>query len=158
MDVWSALEQVGWAAGYYFALIAMIRVAGKRLAGQTTTFDLLVLISLGVILQNVALKPGKGNGLLFILTVLALHIGLARAALHFPFLRTLVRENPRPLIKDGCILHKALQEEGYSEEELMAALRLQGFEDVTEVRLAVLEETGHVSAIRQRKRPKPALT
>ena len=32
--------QAGWAAMYYFGVVAVVRIAGKRLAGQTGTFDL----------------------------------------------------------------------------------------------------------------------
>ena len=49
------LSQAAKAAAYYIALIVLVRIAGKRLAGQTTTFDLLVLITLGVVLQSAAL-------------------------------------------------------------------------------------------------------
>ena len=34
------LVQAAKAAAYYPALVVLMRVAGKRLAGQTTTFDL----------------------------------------------------------------------------------------------------------------------
>jgi hypothetical protein len=47
-----AALQVPQAVAYYAALLGMMRLAGKRLAGQTTTFDLLVLISLAVVLQE----------------------------------------------------------------------------------------------------------
>ncbi len=49
----SVLEQLVLQAvkalAYYAALIVIMRLAGKRLAGQTTTFDLIVLITLGVV-------------------------------------------------------------------------------------------------------------
>ncbi len=41
------LVQAIKALVYYAALIVIMRLAGKRLAGQTTTFDLIVLITLG---------------------------------------------------------------------------------------------------------------
>ena len=40
------LLQAVKALVYYAALIVIMRLAGKRLAGQTTTFDLIVLITL----------------------------------------------------------------------------------------------------------------
>jgi uncharacterized membrane protein YcaP (DUF421 family) len=50
---------------------------GKRLAGQTTTFDLIVLICLGVVLQDTALRKGTLNAWFFIVTVFSAHRGLA---------------------------------------------------------------------------------
>ena len=51
--------QALYALAYYAGLVVMMRLAGKRLAGQTTTFDLVVLIQLAVVLQNTALGRGR---------------------------------------------------------------------------------------------------
>jgi uncharacterized membrane protein YcaP (DUF421 family) len=40
------LQQIVSGLAFYAALVALTRLAGKRLAGQTTTFDLIVLISI----------------------------------------------------------------------------------------------------------------
>jgi uncharacterized membrane protein YcaP (DUF421 family) len=45
------------------------------------------------------------------------------------------------------VIDAALEAEGVSRDELLAGLRRLGFEQPGEVRLAVLEETGHISAI-----------
>ena len=79
LTVTALLLQVTAATAYYAALGAMMRMAGKRLAGQTTTFDLLVLISLSVVLQQIALFKGAANALVFILTVFGAHVLTARA-------------------------------------------------------------------------------
>lgn len=51
------------ALTYYAALIVIMRLAGKRLAGQTTTFVLISLITLGVVIQGTALQDGWANAL-----------------------------------------------------------------------------------------------
>jgi uncharacterized membrane protein YcaP (DUF421 family) len=135
------------ALGYYAALVVMVRLLGKRLAGQTTTFDLLVTISLGVVLQTTALAEGTANALVFVGTVLVAHRLAAAACARFDWLRHLMRGAPRPLVKGGTVLEDALAEEKISREELLAGLRKLGFASPEEVELAVLEETGHVSAI-----------
>jgi uncharacterized membrane protein YcaP (DUF421 family) len=141
------LLQVGLALCYYFGLIAIMRVAGKRLAGQTTTFDLLVLIALGVVLQNTVLRDGTLNSFVFIATVLVAHVGLARLCARSRRVRRLVRGAPRPLIWNGQVAYEALEEEGLSYDELLAGLRKLGYAHPKAVRLATLEETGHISAV-----------
>lgn len=141
------LLQAGLALCYYAGLIAIMRVAGKRLAGQTTTFDLLVLIALGVVLQNTVLREGTLNSLVFIATVLAVHVGLARLCAHSRRVRRLVRGAPRPLVWNGQVSYEALDEEGLSYDELLAGLRKLGHASPKAVRLATLEETGHISAV-----------
>jgi hypothetical protein len=60
--VLEALVQAALALAYYASLVTLMRLAGKRLAGQVTTFDLVVLITLGVVLQSTALRPGRWCG------------------------------------------------------------------------------------------------
>ena len=71
------LIQAGKALVYYGVLILMIRLAGKRLAGQTTTFDLLVLISLGVSVKSALVGETPAHVAVFVVVVFAVHRGLA---------------------------------------------------------------------------------
>lgn len=142
-----ALVQALSALLYYAGLVVIMRLAGKRLAGQTTTFDLVVLITLGVVLQQLALRDGKLNALIFIGTVFAAHRGLALMCARSGRLRRLVRGAPRPLIREGEVCWQALEDENLSYEDLLAGLRKLGHEAPRGIRLATLEETGHISAI-----------
>jgi uncharacterized membrane protein YcaP (DUF421 family) len=108
------VRQALYALAYYVGLVVIMRLAGKRLAGQTTTFDLVVLIQMAVVLQSTALRPGKAPAAVFLATVFVAH---------------------------------ALELEGISREDLEAGLRKLGFESPAAVELAVLEETGHISAV-----------
>ncbi len=139
--------QVAKAAGYYIGLILLLRIAGKRLAGQTTTSDLIVLITLGVVLQSTALQAGAANAFAFVATVFGLHWMNAWLCARYPAARQLIRGRPRALVRDGVILERALVDEGVSKAELLAGLRKLGFEEPTGVKLATLEETGHISAV-----------
>jgi uncharacterized membrane protein YcaP (DUF421 family) len=141
------LVQAARAAAYYVALLVLVRLAGKRLAGQTTTFDLLILITLGVVLQTTALQEGTGNALVFIGTVFALHRAAALLCARSRTVRHLLRGRPRPLVRDGRVIEEALTAEGVTRAELSAGLRKLGFARPEDVKLAVLEETGHISAV-----------
>lgn len=143
----SLAGQVGLALGYYAAVVLMVRMAGKRLAGQMTSFDLIVLIALAVVLQKLTLEDGKLNALVFLVTVLLVHRSVAQLETRSPRLRELLRGKPRTLILNGHVLPEALRAEGLSEEDLGAGLRKLGFASTHNIRLAVLEETGHISAI-----------
>ena len=141
------LLQVVKALAYYAALVVIMRLAGKRLAGQTTTFDLIVLITLAVVLQSSVLDKGWANAVVFVVTVFAVHRGLAAWCAHSTWIRHLVRGKPSVLVRDGRIDEHALNREGISREELHAGLRKFGYESAESVKLAVLEETGHISAV-----------
>lgn len=139
--------QVALAVAYYVAIVLIVRMAGKRLAGQVTSFDLIVLIGLAVVLQELTLEDGKVNAVVFIVTVLLVHRTVAHVESRSPRLRELLRGKPRTLIVNGKVLPEALKAEGMSEEDLCAGLRKLGHASKHNIRLAVLEETGHISAI-----------
>jgi len=63
-----------------------------------------------------------------------------------------VRGKPRPLIRDGQIIERALELEGVTHAELLAGLRKLGYAHIEDVQLAVLEETGHISALGRKSR------
>lgn len=145
--------QALYALLYYAALILILRLAGKRLAGQTTTFDLVVNIQMAVVLQTTLLKEGLPNAVVFLVTVFVVHLTTSRACARWPRLRALVRGAPRPLVRGGVVLEQALAEERVTRDDLLAGLRKLGFDKPEEVDLAVLEETGHISAIPLGKKP-----
>jgi uncharacterized membrane protein YcaP (DUF421 family) len=141
------LQQVLNGILFYAGLIALTRLAGKRLAGQTTTFDLIVLISIATAAQGMLLDDGRSNHFAFVITVFAVHKLLAAACTRSRALRELLRGKPRALVIDGRVIEDALAAENVSRDELLAGLRRLGFEGPEQVRLAVLEETGHISAV-----------
>jgi uncharacterized membrane protein YcaP (DUF421 family) len=139
--------QAGWAAVYYLGVVGVVRIAGKRLAGQTGTFDLVVLIQLATVLQRMALGDSPAEGFTFLATVMACHLGLARLSASSQAVRRVLRGEPRALVRDGQILQEALESERMSRDDLLAGLRKQGYASPEDVKLAVLEETGHLSAV-----------
>ncbi len=141
---------------YYFSVLVLVRLAGKRLAGQMTTFDLVILIGLVVATQQAVLLPGTGTAATFVFTVLLAHRAITWLCARNRSLRHLLRGRPRTLVHDGMIVEQALRDEGVSHDELMAGLRKLGFESPEEVKLAMLEETGHVSAIAADEHPSSA--
>ncbi len=142
-----SLIQVGLALAYYAILVTIMRLAGKRLAGQTTTFDLVILITISVVLQTTALREGVLNAAIFIVTVFGAHQFLAMLCAQSSRIRRIVRSCPRPLIQNARVDYDALASEGLTYEELLAGLRKLGYSSPEEIRSATLEETGHISAI-----------
>jgi len=91
--------------------------------------------------------PGTASAILFVGTVLVAHRSTAWVCARNRTLRHLLRGRPRALVRDGALIAAALRDEGVSVDELLAGLRKLGFDSPDGVKLAVLEETGHISAI-----------
>ncbi|MGZ8380483.1 MAG: DUF421 domain-containing protein [Nitrospira sp.] len=141
------LVQGALALAYYAVLVTVMRLAGKRLAGQTTTFDLVILITISVVLQTTALREGVLNAFIFIATVFGAHQLLAAICAHSTRIRHLVRNCPRILIQNARVDYEALASEGLSYDELLAGLRKLGYSSQEGIRSATLEETGQISVI-----------
>lgn len=142
--------QVAQAVAWYLSVVTIMRASGKRLAGQMQTLDLIILITLGVVLQTAALEEGTANAVIFVLTVFLAHRLLNIGCRRLPRLRALVRGRPRALVREGVVIDAALEHEGVTREELLAGLRKLGYDTPERVSLAILEETGAISAIERR--------
>lgn len=143
--------QSALAIAYYVSVIVITRLAGKRLAGQVATVDLIILISLGVVMQSVLLRDGTANAATFVVTVFVCHKLLAVLCFRSSALRALVRGEPRVLVRDGRVLERSLRAESMSLDELHAGLRKLGHESLATVQLATLEETGQISVVEVRR-------
>jgi uncharacterized membrane protein YcaP (DUF421 family) len=65
----------------------------------------------------------------------------------FPFLRGLLRDRQTALIDKGRFIRGNMRREMVAEDELMAALRKEGVDDISSVRSACLEADGEISVI-----------
>lgn len=145
--LWDLVLQVLLALAYYVLLVTVMRLAGKRLAGQTTTFDLVILITISVVLQRTALREGVLNAMVFVVTIFGSHQLLAMLCARSTRIRNIVRGCPRPLIRNAQVDSNALASEGLSYDELLAGLRKLGYSSPDGIQTATLEETGHISVI-----------
>ena len=87
--------------------------------------------------------------MVFVIVVFSLHKLVAKLCARFTPFRHFIRGTPRALVRDGVVIESALIEEEVSLEELNAGLRKLGFDSAEKVRVAMLEETGHISAIKR---------
>ena len=143
------IDQIIYTTLFYLGVILLFRLAGKRLAGQITTFDLMVLIALIVTLQGAFLLDGRENKFVFVITGFILHLGTSALCRKYAWLRHLLRGKPTHLVQEGELVYANIRQEGLTLEELHAGLRKAGIEDVGQVKVAFLEETGQISAIKR---------
>jgi uncharacterized membrane protein YcaP (DUF421 family) len=133
----------------YLFLVVALRLAGKREIGRLSILDLIVLLVIADAVQNamVGENTSLAGGLVAAGTLVVLDRLIKLGADRSPRLRNLLESEPRLLVRDGRVLHKALREEGVDEDELAAALRAHGLSDVGNVSIAVLETDGSISVV-----------
>ncbi len=142
------LEKVVRAAVGYVFLLVVFRVMGKRQVGQLTPFDLVVLLIVSNVLQNAMIGPDDSitGGLIGVLTIFLLNGTVARLTFRYPRLEQLIDGIATPLVRDGTVDDAALKRELVTRAELCAALREHGIEQLDDVRWAMLESTGKITA------------
>src|SRR5271170_3217755 len=119
----------------YLALILLLRVFGKRELAQLNPFDLVVLLSLSNTVQNALIGEDNSvsGGLIGALTLLAINWLVVRLLYGSPKLARVIEGTDETLILNGIIDHAAMRREMLSQDELLAVIHRQGFDDFDEV-------------------------
>jgi uncharacterized membrane protein YcaP (DUF421 family) len=133
----------------YLALLAGLRLAGKRELGQMTPFDLVVILLIANAVQNAMVGPDTSvtGGLIAAGVLVSVNYGVARARERLPWLRRAVEGTPTLLINDGKFVREHLRREGLEEDEVLMAIREHGVAEAKDVRIAVLETDGSISIV-----------
>src|SRR3972149_401805 len=133
----------------YLALLAGLRLAGKRELGQMTPFDLVVILLIANAVQNAMVGPDTSvtGGLIAAGVLVTVNYGLAAARERLPWLRRAVEGTPTLLINDGRFVQEHLRREGLEENDVLMAIREHGVADLKGVRMAVLEVDGSISIV-----------
>jgi uncharacterized membrane protein YcaP (DUF421 family) len=131
------------------SLIVLFRVILKRQAGSLGLPDVMLVVLVSESVAG-ALSPQTrsiSTGLATVLGLLFWNYTLDRLAHRWPWLHRLLERQPLELVRDGKLLRKNLDQEGITEDELAAQLRLNGIDDVAKAKLAMMESEGEVSVI-----------
>ena len=133
----------------YGVLLVGLRLTGKRQLGQMTPFDLVVILLVANAVQNamVGTDTSVTGGLIAAAVLIALNYGVAFARERLPFLRRAVEGSPSLIVSDGELIRAHLVQEGLDEDDVLMAIREHGFENLSGVRMAVLETDGSISIV-----------
>ena len=142
-------ETIGRTALVYVAVLAALRIAGKRHVAQLSIVDfvLVLLVSNAVQSAMVGSDTSLAGGLVAAVTLIGLNVALTRLVARSPRLGAILSGEPTLLVRDGKVLEAPLASEGIRREELEAAIREHGFDDVSQVRHAILETDGSLSVV-----------
>ena len=142
-------ELVIRSAAVYIALLAVLRLFGKREVGQFTLFDLVLILLVANAVQPAMTGPDSSlaGGLIIIVTLVALDRGIALARTRVPVIGRLLESSPTVIARNGRWRLEAMDREDVTVEDAEMALREHGIESIKEVRLAVLEADGSISVV-----------
>ena len=133
----------------YFIIMLGLRLMGKRQIGELEPTELV----LTMLISDLAAVPMQDfgipllNGVVPIITLLALSMLLSYGCMRSIRLRRLVCGSPTTLIKNGVLQQSAMRANRFTLDELIEELRSQGVTDLTSVKYAILETDGQLSVL-----------
>ena len=150
MDPQELLLTAARGAGVYLLMLVVIRCLGKRSVGNFSAFDLLVALMLGEVVDEIIYGDVSFfQGTTAILVVSLLHFLTGWAAFANKTLDKILEGTPAVIIREGELDRKSMAKERVNEEEVWSHLRIQGIDDIREVKMAVVEPDGQFSVIKQ---------
>jgi uncharacterized membrane protein YcaP (DUF421 family) len=137
----------------YLGLLFLLRAAGKRQLAQLSTLDLVVLLLLSNVVQNAIIGNDNSlvGGLLGAAVLLVGNNVLVRLSYRYDWLSRMLNGTSTVLYDDGHLETKNLRHELMTQQELVSALRREGFE-LEELERVDLEPEGVFNA---QPKPKP---
>jgi uncharacterized membrane protein YcaP (DUF421 family) len=136
------------AVGFFFVLF-LTRVVGRRELSSLEPFDLILLVMIGdLVQQGITQNDFSVTGMVLVGgTVALLTVLVSYSSFRFPRLRPLIDGEPVIVVEDGKPIDRNLERNRITHEELAAAARTHGIDDLDRVRWAVLETSGSISFI-----------
>ena len=133
----------------YTALVAMLRISGKRTLSKMNAFDLIVTVALGSTLATILLSKSVAlaDGLVAFALLIGLQFVVAWSSVRSAKVSQLVKASPRLLFYSGEFLFDAMRSERVTETEVIAAVRRAGHADLQKVGAVVLETNGSFSVL-----------
>ena len=143
------MEVVVRAAAIYAILWILLRAMGKRELSEVTAFELVILVVLGDIIQQGTMQQDYSvSGAFLALAAFGFWITvMTYATWRWTRARRILEGVPIVLVADGKPIEAALAVEHMPLDEVVEAARQQGCDDISKIRLAVLEVSGRISII-----------
>jgi uncharacterized membrane protein YcaP (DUF421 family) len=145
----------------YVALVAILRISGKRTLTKLNAFDLVVTVALGSTLATVLLSKdvALAEGVLAMVLLVFLQFVISWLSVRSAGFRDLVKSEPTLIMHQGEFLDRAMRAQRITRDEVMAALRSDGVMDAREAAAVVLETDGTIAVIKgaEHEAAKPTL-
>ena len=133
----------------YLLLICGLRLSGKRQIGELEPIELVLTL----LISDLASVPMQDfglplfNGVIPIVTLIALSTLFSAINLRSVRFRDLVCGTPALVIRDGKLLQETMRRCRLTLDELLEQLRSQGITDLSDVKYAIMETSGKLSVL-----------
>ena len=141
---------------FYFFIVFVYRIMGKREVGQLGIIDLIVSV---LIAELVALSLDKTDQSIFvaiipIILLVLCQIIMAVLSLKKKGIREMFDGKPSVIINNGKIQIKEMLKQRYNLDDLLTQLRESNYKSINEVDYAILETSGKLSVFKKEETKK----
>ena len=135
----------------FFFLWIVTRGMGKRELSQMTAFELLLLVTVGDLVQQGVTQEDMSviGNMLAVSTIAFWALFFAYITFRHKRTRSVLEGLPVVIVKDGEVLDDFLHAERMTLDELKEEARNQGIDDLAQVRIGVLEPDGKISFLKK---------
>ena len=126
-----------------------LRLMGKRQIGQMNIYDLALIMLLANAVQNAMTNGGPHVSIGVVSAATLIGVGRLITALFLraPRLQSHVVGTSSLIVNEGQFVKDHMRRECVTEEQVLAAMRQHGLEDLSQVQMAVLEVDGTISIV-----------
>ena len=135
----------------YIALVAFLRLSGKRTLSMMDPFDFVITTALGSTLAQTILTKEVTllDGVASFVVLIGLQLLVTWLSLRSRIVRHLVKPHPKLLFYRGEFIKDVMSHEHVHEVEVLAAVRSYGLASLDEVEAVVLEANSNFSVIKR---------
>src|SRR3954451_18609818 len=138
---------------FYFFLIFITRVVGRRPGKQMTPFEFVLVFFMGglALTAMVGNEASLTNALIEIMAIAAAHALVTLVRMGSPRIARLIDGTPLILLENHQWRKETLLQKRVQDDDVMAMARDQGLASLDQIGKAVLERNGEISILPQKK-------
>ena len=142
---------------FYFFIMFLYRLMGKREVGQLGVIDLIVSILIAELVAICIENPDSSimRSILPVLVLVGLEMILAYFSLKNSTVRNILDGNPSVIIKNGKLNFSEMVKQKYSLDDLLVHIRDKGYRNIEEIEYAILETSGNLSIFETKENKTP---
>ncbi len=134
---------------FYFFLVFITRVVGRRPGKQLTPFEFVLVFFMGglALTAMVANEVSLTNAFCEIIAIAGAHYFVAWLRSRSSRIARLIDGTPLFLLESGQWRSRTLSMMGVQDDDVMASARDQGLDNLERIQIAILERNGEISII-----------
>lgn len=143
------MEIIVRASVVFGLMVLLMRGLKRRSLAEMSPFEMILLVTFGdIVQQGVTQEDYSLTGVVLATGTFAFWISVMTwASWRFGSVRRAIEGVPLVIVEDGVPVESTMKVEQMPLDELKEAARQQGIDDLSKVRLAVLEPSGKISFI-----------